>query len=409
MKTFFARLFKQNLLLEFKWFFPLFNWRRQSAKQLIPIPVINRKFPVKTNIILFAIFCVAIHNGEVFAGGTSPLAGENLISNLYSNVGGVYSLADGNMVLYSDAYSNAVDNYDARKLTNPGENFGITRNNTLLAVEKRRIIRDADSVFFDMTNLKNIQYKLEIKGTNLDHPTLHGFLEDAYTGTRLDLSLNDTTSYVFNITPVAASYARNRFRIIFTTVSGSPLPVNFSTVSAKEVSGKVLVNWQVNNEFNVKKYQIESSTDGRNFSVAGEINVVRSEDKLVYYQWTDNSTLQNIKYYRIKSVDADGQSMYSATVVVTKITKLSSFIVLSNPVQHNEIGILFQGKPKDSYQVRLTALNGTKIFTSKTVHPGGTAAYYYQLPSGISTGTYYAEIIDSKSNSQPIPVAVIRN
>ncbi|MEP6750196.1 MAG: hypothetical protein ABJB86_20830, partial [Bacteroidota bacterium] len=67
-----------------------------------------------------------------------------MLSSFLFTAGG--TAADGNRVVFASQYSNGIDGNDAIKFTNPGENFGLLRNGSLLAVEARQPIANGDTL-----------------------------------------------------------------------------------------------------------------------------------------------------------------------------------------------------------------------------------------------------------------------
>jgi hypothetical protein len=336
-----------------------------------------------------------------------PTVFESLIANLYANVNNVYNLADGNMVIFDDAYSNSVDGADARKLTNWGENFGMVRDNITLAVEKRKVMRAIDTVFYDMSNLRNIPYKLEIQASNLNHPGMVGFLEDVFLGTRVSLSLTETTRYLFNVSSTAGSSAKNRFRAIFFTMSSGPLPVNFISINAKNTQNKTTITWQVRNQLNIDGYQVQSSINGINFTTVGNVNANSNNNLASTYQWTDDLLNTGTKYYRVLSIDIEGNNKYSPIVVMNGSKNIGDFSILSNPVQGNNVKVLFSNKEKGDYSIRMYNGEGKMIFSSKTLHTEGTTSYSYALPANTTSGNYFMEIADTKNTRKVLPVVIL--
>ena len=152
------------------------------------------------------------NNNGVF--GPNSL-GRQLVTNLYAG----NSLADGVLNLFDKGYSNAVDNNDALKLTNFGENLGIVRNGSILAVEKRSLIGDNDVIEFNLAGMRQMQYRLEFSAVNLNQPGLVGTLEDNYLVTKTPIDLDGITNMVFTVDANPASSAANRFRIVFKTAA----------------------------------------------------------------------------------------------------------------------------------------------------------------------------------------------
>jgi len=111
------------------------------------------------------------------------------------------------------------------------------------------------------------------------------------------------------------------------------LPVNFLSVDIKKEAGGIKLNWKVADEVNVSKYEVEKSRDGRTYTTIGYVLA----GELTQYSFTDASFTSK-SFFRIKSVDHDGQYKYSS--VVSYNSGKSSVVIKIFPVPaKNEITI----------------------------------------------------------------------
>jgi hypothetical protein len=124
-------------------------------------------------------------------------------------------IADGNSVVFDKKFEDAIDRYDASKLYNSGENFGMLRQGRWLAVEARSPIRKIDTIFYAMYNLRRQEYKLLFAPENMTDLSLSAYLVDNYLGSRTPLSLTDSSFVNITINADAASAKPDRFYVIF--------------------------------------------------------------------------------------------------------------------------------------------------------------------------------------------------
>ena len=89
--------------------------------------------------------------------------------------------------------------------------------------------------------------------------------------------------------------------------AGAALPVSFISFNAQKVSNSTQLTWKVGEEDNVKGYEIERSTDGREFTSVG---FVAASGKSTY-TFNDAQSTQGTVFYRIRNVDNDGKFKYS--------------------------------------------------------------------------------------------------
>jgi len=95
----------------------------------------------------------------------------------------------------------------------------------------------------------------------------------------------------------------------------STLPVSLVNFSAKKNNSSININWTTDDESGMRNYEVQRSSDGRNFS---NIQSVQSRNSLgrISYSATDSKPLNGIGYYRLKMVEDDGSATYSKIVTV---------------------------------------------------------------------------------------------
>ena len=149
---------------------------------------------------------------------------------------------------------------------------------------------------------------------NLQSDNLQAFLIDQFLNTSKSLSLSDTNFVNFSVTSNVSSKAANRFEIVFRQLS--ILPVTFTSVKALLQNDAVKVEWKVENERNIKQYEIEKSADGNLFTTMAVTLATANNGGSASYLKTDTHPLGGYNFYRIKSVDINGQTAYSNVVKV---------------------------------------------------------------------------------------------
>ena len=175
------------------------------------------------------------------------------------------------------------------------------------------------------------------------------------------------------------------------TVSAS-LPVSITNISAYKKSAGVSVEWSVLNEINVKKYEVEKSSDGINFVKVGEVAATKASN----YAWLDVAPFTGNNYYRVKSVDNDGSAQFSQNVVVKIGTDASlNVTVINNPVVNNKIQLLVENTDKGIYNITLYNQLGQQITRKEILHNGNTTTYTITTNS-FAKGIYQVVITDAK-------------
>jgi len=104
------------------------------------------------------------------------------------------------------------------------------------------------------------------------------------------------------------------------------LPVHLVNFSGTETAGGQKLQWETMNEENFSHYEIEQSTDGRQYTVIGTIPATGSN----YYQFL-TSAASSRNYYRLKMVDIDGRFIYSHIIILLGKQEQRSVQVYPNP------------------------------------------------------------------------------
>ena len=313
-------------------------------------------------------------------------------------------LADGNFVQFDNQYSKGIDLNDALKFSNIKETFGLLRDGKALAVERRPEIAATDTLFFKLTKTERRNYQFQFVPTNMAG-VLTAFLEDSYTKAKTIVSLTATSTFNFTINGDAASAAADRFRIVFTASAAGPLPVTYKTIKAYQQGNNIAVDWTVENEINISKYEVEKSTTGVNFTKVNTITA-KGTSGSIDYTFIDTKTEQGNNFYRIKNYNQSGSFDYSRVVLVKLGKGGTGISVYPNPVSGNSIGLAMTNMDQGIYQARLINTIGQTVMTKRINHSSGNSMETLTPDSQLSTGIYQLEITapDKRMNTTKVIV-----
>jgi hypothetical protein len=330
-------------------------------------------------------------SGSSLVSVAAGLPQPQLLANLY----GVYAdnstyMADGFLINYDDSYSNSIDDLDALKSKNTSENFSIKTANTLLVVERRHSIIQTDTIFLNLTNTKVQQYRFEFIANQLYQRGLSGFLEDTYLHTNTPLNLEGSTILNFNIVNIPGSYAPSRFRIVFSQLA--TLPVTFTSVKAYRQGSNINVEWEVENEANMKQYEVEKSINGNQFTKLTVTAATGNGGHSASYQVPDAHPVEGYNYYRIKSIDLNGTTAYTNVVKILVEKDKQEITVYPNPLINGVINLKFNNQPAGVYCIRLLNKSGQEIMGTQVQHTEGSSIETIQLDKYIPHGIYQLEV-----------------
>lgn len=96
------------------------------------------------------------------------------------------------------------------------------------------------------------------------------------------------------------------------------LPVEMLYFNSKVQDKQALLQWATATELNNEGFEVQRSTDGRNFAKIGWVSGQGTTQEQQTYAFTDDAILPNtIYYYRLKQMDFDGTTEYSKITTVT--------------------------------------------------------------------------------------------
>jgi hypothetical protein len=142
----------------------------------------------------------------------------------------------------------------------------------------------------------------------------------------------------------------------------APLPVKFAGFYAKTVSSGVSLTWNVGGEENVNGYEVQKSSDGKNFTKIGFVAASNASS----YSYTDVKP-GDVVYYRIKSVDNDGKYAYSTVVSVKG--QQSTVVLKAFPIPAQNQLTIQHGAAGNSSKIEIVAADG-RMITSVSVASG---------------------------------------
>ncbi len=314
------------------------------------------------------------------------------------------SIADGNTVEFGDTYSNDIDINDALKFGNVNETFSLTRSNQKLAVERRPFITESDTIFYFLTHATQRNYQFQF-ATNIFANGLEGYLEDSYTKLSTLINLTGNTNINFSVNGDAESALANRFRLVFKNRE-QPLPVTFSTIKVTRQNNAIAVEWEVENELNINKYEIEKSVDGEYFTRVNSTLAIGTT-RSAKYQWLDVNPFLGYNFYRIKSIGLSGDRTFSRIVKIAFINGAATINIYPNPVTDGNINLQLINQPAGKYQTRLLNNIGQVLHTQTINHGGGnliaTIKPMIETPSNES---YLLEVIFPDKTKRAIKILV---
>ncbi len=195
--------------------------------------------------------------------------------------------------------------------------------------------------------------------------------------------------------PVTAIYSLNWLSI---------LPVKGLELTTIKTGNNAVLNWKTISEMNSDYFEIERSTDGRNYiKVGGNVRAAGNSNAEKQYQATDDvSNVQSpLVYYRIKLTDKNGKRAYS-NVTTVKLPENGAVIkVVPNPFI-SELTITVSVEKSSSFGIRMMDMSGRTISNNAQKITREVPTVTLRNLNALIRGMYLVEITDLESGKKRV-------
>jgi photosystem II stability/assembly factor-like uncharacterized protein len=118
------------------------------------------------------------------------------------------------------------------------------------------------------------------------------------------------------------------------------LPVGLLNFDVVKNGDNALLSWQTSNEINNDYFEVQRSSDKKNWKILGQVKGKGNSQIKQHYVFEDASIAgilseNGILYYRLNQVDVDGKSTLLPTRSLSAETALGSYRIIPQPVQEN--------------------------------------------------------------------------
>ncbi|HEX8677096.1 MAG TPA: T9SS type A sorting domain-containing protein, partial [Segetibacter sp.] len=228
---------------------------------------------------------------------------------------------------------------------------------------------------------------------------LKGYTNLSVTDTSQIISgISPGTSYYYRVRSVQGNFTSVNSNAVKVTTNGTT-PVDFIQLKAAQKSDGIQVDWNVYQEKNIKRYEVEKSLNGRWFSQIGTLTAKDVSNKTETYNYLDQTPNQDESFFRIKSVSESGETQYSSVVKVIIEKGQIGVYFYPNPVDGNTIYFRFSDRAAGLNTVRLFNSTGQLIYKKQITHPGGLITQAIELGDNITAGVYHLMVNNGKNKS----------
>ena len=224
---------------------------------------------------------------------------------------------------------------------------------------------------------------------NFDVVSQMGFVTFPSAGTWYDY-LNGTT---ITATGASQSFTLQPGEYHVFTSADIALPVTLVSFTGKNNGNMNLLSWKVDNEKGLSYYELQHSIDGQNFSPIAQIKATGNSN----YSYSDNlvSSTSLLYYYRLKSVDKDGNFKYSPVLKIS-IQPNGSFVNANPNPFKQKLVVTIKSLTKDKATIIMRDVSGRQLLKENKTVSTGTNVIEINDVGKLSKGTYLLTIIESQ-------------
>jgi hypothetical protein len=219
----------------------------------------------------------------------------------------------------------------------------------------------------------------------------------AHGGSTYDYTIKTTYSGVFKLT--------------YYICPSAVLATSIRDLTATQNGNSILLQWLTDNEQNNTTYEIQVSTDGKQFSSAGQAQsdpaTAGATTKHQYQYNTDQINVGKL-YFRIKQTDANGKVTYSVILIVSpggSGDEATSFQIYPNPAA-NSLIFQFNSNQTGRYLLELVSTAG-QVVQQKSVTLTGTSQIRLDLNPQPAKGLYFMRTKDLTHNQSYVSKVLI--
>ncbi|MCC2546662.1 T9SS type A sorting domain-containing protein [Hymenobacter sp. BT175] len=176
-----------------------------------------------------------------------------------------------------------------------------------------------------------------------------------------------------------------------------PLPVELTSFTAKLRGTQVALTWTTASEKNNRGFEIQRSQDGREFQAIGFVNGKGTTSARSTYNSIDDKPLFGTSFYRLKQIDNDGKTAFSAVATVSN--ELGEVAMFPNPTSDVVTVRLPQGTT-EGMTATVSDLTG-RLLRSQKMDASGEISL-----RDLKSGTY---VVTLKGNNQHVSQKVVKN
>jgi hypothetical protein len=221
-----------------------------------------------------------------------------------------------------------------------------------------------------------------------DAPVLETILQQTSNGT-----VGAAGSYAeFSVSSFSTFYA----------ASYLALPLELTSFTGKALPTSNLLQWETAMEKNVQSHIVERSLDGVKWTEVGRKAGQSDSHTALKYELEDRTPPAKA-YYRLRSVDFDGQENLSSSIVLTRKGDHFGITAAFPSPTKDQVTVQIASLTEESVTVRVTDFTGRLVLEQRFDAQNGINEVPVQLGS-LQAGVYLVSVANASSSAAPVRI-----
>ena len=173
------------------------------------------------------------------------------------------------------------------------------------------------------------------------------------------------------------------------------LPVKLTSFTGTYRNSTAVLSWEAENEISFDHYEIERSTNAKDFINIG--TQMGKSSGQVSYQFNDDLSdkFDNVFHYRLKMVDIDGKYNYSKVIMIRRDqANIDGMLLSPNPVSSQGVVTLrLNSTTKKNVEIRIIDNTGKLVAKQQNQLTQGTNSISFSNQNRLVSGIYTVQVV----------------
>ncbi|MCA0235615.1 MAG: T9SS type A sorting domain-containing protein [Bacteroidetes bacterium] len=185
-------------------------------------------------------------------------------------------------------------------------------------------------------------------------------------------------------------------------VAGTALPLELSAFTGSTEPACNRLKWETLSEKNVQYHIVERSVDGTHWTEVGRKAGQTESHTSLKYELEDRTPPAKA-YYRLRSVDFDGQENLSNTIVLTRKGDHFAITAAFPSPANDQVTVQFASLTEENVRIAVMDLNGRLVLEQRFDAQNGINEVPLQIGS-LQSGVYLVRISNATTEAEPVRI-----